>query len=141
MDMAIEFAWSGELIDFTYHCILEGHQTTPNLFNAVIAEKCILINHHFRNIKTNLKLAVNVSDTTATIAFHDNNLPESLLKKITITNTPDLKEQTIQLWLEVHEILKQYNVNDSRSEQTSIDSYYDHYDFKQELAEHYTYEF
>ena len=29
--MAIEFAWSGELIDFTYHHILEGRLTTPTL--------------------------------------------------------------------------------------------------------------
>ena len=139
--MAIEFVWSGELIDFTYHRLLEGLQTTPSLFNAVMAEKCILINHHFRNTKNNLRLAVNVSNTTATIAFYDNNLPESLLKKITITNMPDLEKQTIQLWLEVQEILKQYDVEDSRSEQTSIDSYYDHYDFKRGWAEYNTYEF
>ena len=43
----------------------------------MIAEKCILINHHFRNMKTNLKLAVNVSVHDCHITFHDNNLPDS----------------------------------------------------------------
>ena len=29
MEAAIEFAMSGELMDFTVHCILEGHPTPP----------------------------------------------------------------------------------------------------------------
>ena len=29
MEMAIEFAWSGELMDFAIHNILEGHPTPP----------------------------------------------------------------------------------------------------------------
>ena len=54
MEMAIEFMWSGELIDFTYHQILEGRLTTPSLFNAVMAEKCQLVNHHFLNTRDHL---------------------------------------------------------------------------------------
>ena len=27
--MAVEFAWSGELMDFALHNILEGHPTPP----------------------------------------------------------------------------------------------------------------
>ena len=141
MEMAIEFVWSGELIDFTYHRILEGRLTTPTLFNAVMAEKCQLVNHHFLNTRDHLRIAVNVSHTTATIAFHDNNISDSLIKRMTITNMPDLKEQLIQLWLEVQQILKHYHEEDSRSEKASIESYYRNYEYKQSMAEYYTYEF
>ena len=141
MEMAIEFAWSGELIDFTYHRILEGRLTTPTLFNAVMAEKCQLVNHHFLNTREHLTIAVNVSHTTATIAFHDNNIADSLLKRMTITYTSDLEEQLIQLWLEVQQILKHYHEEDRRSEKASIDSYYRNYEFKRNAAEIYTYEF
>ena len=60
---------------------------------------------------------------------------------MTITNTPDLKEQLIQLWLEVQQILKHYHEEDSRSEKVSIESYYRNYEYKQSMAEYYTYEF
>ena len=141
MEMAIEFAWSGELIDFTYHRILEGLLTTSTLFNAVMAEKCQLVNQHFLNTRNHLKIAVNVSNTTAIITFHDNNIADSLLKIFTITNMPDLKEQLIQLWLEVQQILKHYHEEDSRSEKASIESYYRNYEYKQRLSELDTYEF
>ena len=141
MEMAIEFAWSGELIDFTYHCILEGLLTTPTLFNAVMVEKCKLVNQHFLNTRNHLKIVVNVSNTTAIITFHDNNIADSLLKIFTITNMPDLKEQLIQLWLEVQQILKHYHEEDSRSEKASIESYYRSYEYKQRLSELDTYEF
>ena len=36
MEAAYEFAWSGELMDFTLHRILEGRSTTPALFNEVM---------------------------------------------------------------------------------------------------------
>ena len=131
----------GKLIDFTYHRILEGRLTTPTLFNAVMAEKCQLVNHHFLNTRNHLKIVVNVSHTTVTIAFHDNNIADSLLKRMTITNMPDLEEQLIQLWLEVQQILKHYHEEDSRSEKASIESYYRNYEFKRNLAKIYTYEF
>ena len=141
MEMAIEFTWSGELIDFTYHRILEGCLTTPTLFNTVMAEKCQLVNQHFLNTRNHLKIAVNDSNTTAIIAFHDNNIADSLLNIFTITNMPDLKEQLIQLWLEVQQILKHYHEEDSRSEKASIESYYRNYEYKQRLSELDTYEF
>ena len=121
--------------------ILEGRLTTPTLFNTVMAEKCQLVNHHFLNTRDHLKLVVNISHTTATIAFHDNNIADSLIKKMTITNMPDLEEQLIQLWLEVQQILKHYHEEDSRAEKASIDSYYRNYEFKRNWAEIYTYEF
>ena len=141
MEMAIEFAWSGELIDFTLHRILQGRLTTPTLFKAVMAEKCQLVNQHFLNTRNHLRIAVNVSNTTATIAFHDNNLEDSLLKLLTITNTPDLEKQLIQLWREVQQILKHYNEEDRRSEKASIESYYRNYEYKQRLSQLDTYEF
>ena len=72
METAYEFALSGELIDFTIHRILEGRSTIPTLFQEVMIEKCRLVNYHFANTRDHLKIAANVTDTTATITFYNN---------------------------------------------------------------------
>ena len=69
MDEAYEFALMGELIDFTLHHIIEGKSTPPSLFQEVMLEKCRLVNYHFANTRDHLKIAANVTDTTATITF------------------------------------------------------------------------
>ena len=141
MEAAYEFALSGELIDFTLHRILEGHSTTPALFNEVMAEKCQLVNHHFSNTRDHLRIAVNVSSMTATIAFHNINIEDSQLKIVTITNTPNLEKQLVQLWCEVQQILKHYNEEDRISEMASIESYYRNFEYKRMMAQLYNYEF
>ena len=69
MDEAYDFAMMGELIDFTLHRIIEGKSTPPSLFQEVMLEKCRLVNYHFANTRDHLKIAANVTNTTATITF------------------------------------------------------------------------
>ena len=141
METAYEFALSGELIDFTIHRILEGCSTTPTLFQEVMIEKCRLVNYHFANTRDHLKIAANVTNTTATITFYNNCIEDSKVKTVTITNTPDIEMQMVHLWCEVQKILKHYNEEDRVAEMASITSYYHHYEYKQRLAELFTYEF
>ena len=141
MDSAYEFAWSGELIDFTLHHILEGHSTPPTLFQEVMVEKCRLVNYHFSNTRDHLSLVANVSNTTATITFYNTLIEDSQLKIVTITNTPDIETQLVHLWCEVQQILKHYNEEDRVAEMASIESYYRNYEYKQRLSELFTYEF
>ena len=82
MEAAIEFAMSGELMDFTVHCILEGHPTPPTLFIDLMVEKCQLINHHFYNTRDHLRVVTSVTNTVATIKFHD-----ILLARLKIENS------------------------------------------------------
>ena len=141
MEATYEFALSRELVDFTLHRILEGRSTIPALFNEVMAEKCQLVNHHFSNTRDHLRIAVNVSSMTATIAFHNISIEDSQLKIVTITNTPDLEKQLVQLWCEVQQILKHYNEEDRISEMASIESYYRNFEYKRMMAQLYNYEF
>ena len=39
MEMAVEFTWSGELMNFAVHNILEGHPTPPLLFIDLVVGK------------------------------------------------------------------------------------------------------
>ena len=87
----MEFAMSGELMDFTVYRILEGHPTPPTLFIDLMVEKCQLINHHFYNTRDHLRVVTSVTKTVATIKFHDILLADSKLKIVTLTNTLDLQ--------------------------------------------------
>ena len=141
MEATYEFALNGELIDFTLHHILEGRSTPPTLFHEVMIEKCHLVNYHFANTRDHLRIAANVTDTTSTITFYNNLIEYSKIKTVTITNTPDIEMQLVHLWCEIQRILKHYNEEDRVAEKTSLESYYNHYEYKQRLAELFTYEF
>ena len=141
MEAPYEFALSGEVIDFTLHRILEGCPTPPTLFKEVMAEKCQLVNHHFSNTRDHLRIAASVSNTAATIAFHNTLIEDSKLKIVTITNTPDLEKQLVQLWCEVQQVLKHYSEEDRISEMASIESYYRNFEYKKMMAQMYNYEF
>ena len=141
MDAAIEFAVSGETMDFTLDRIRNGHLTPPALFTEIIVEKCQLINHHFLNTRDHLRIAANVTNATATITFHDTILEDSKLKIVTISNTSDLEKQLIHLWLEVQQILKYYNEDDRIAELASIDTYYRTFAYNCMIAQHFIFEF
>ena len=100
MEAAYEFAWSGELVEFTYQQILEGHPTPPLLFIDQMVEKCQLINYHLFNTRDHLKVVACVNNTEATLKFHNLSLADSKLTIVTITNTSDLEKQLVQLWCE-----------------------------------------
>ena len=141
MEAAIEFAVSGETMDFMLERIRNGHMTPPALFTEIIVEKCQLINHHFLNTRDHLRIAANVSSMTATITFHDTIIEYSKLKIITIANTPDLEKQLIHLWLEVQQILKYYNENDCIAELASIETYYNSFAYNRMIVQHFMFEF
>ena len=141
MDAAIEFAVSEETMDFTLDRIRNGHLTPPALFTEIIVEKCQLINHHFLNTRDHLRIAANVSNTTATITFHDTILEDSKLKIVTISNTPDLEKQLIHLWKEVQQILKYYNEDDRIAELASINTYYRTFAYNRMIAQYFIFEF
>ena len=141
MEEAYEFALMGELIEFTLQRIREGKATPPSLFQEVMLEKCCLVNHHFANTRDHLKLAANVTDTAATITFYNNLIEDSKIKTVIISNTPNLETQLVHLWCNVQRILKYFNEEDRIVEMASFKSYYNHYKFKQNWAEIYTYEF
>ena len=101
MEAAIEFPVSGENMEFTIYRIREGHSTPPALFIDIIVEKCKLINHHFCNTRDHIQIVASVTNTAATIKFHDTRLEDSELKIVTVSNTSDLEDQLIHLWTEV----------------------------------------
>ena len=74
---------------------------TPGPIPRSHAEKCRLVNYHFSNTRDHLRIAANVSNTTATIAFYNTLIEDPRLKIVTITNTPDLETQLVHLWCEV----------------------------------------
>ena len=141
MEAAIEFAVSGETMDFALDRIRNGHLTPPALFIEIIIEKCQLVNHHFLNTRDHLRIVANVTNTTATIKFHDTTLEDSELKIVTISNTSDLEDQLIHLWTEVQQLLKFYHEDDRIAELASIDTYYRTFAYNRMIAQYFMFEF
>ena len=135
MEAAIEFAVSGENMEFAIYRIREGHPTPPALFIDILVEKCQLINHHFCNTRDHLQIVTSVTNTMATVKFHDISLEDSELKIVTLSNTSDLKDQLIQLWTEVQKLLRYYHEDDHIAELASIDTYYRNFAYNQMMAE------
>ena len=135
------FALKGELMEFILQLLRDGKPIPPSTFKNIIIEKCRLVNHHFDKTRKHLRLAANVTDTTATITFYDNYIEDSKLTTTSISNTPTLEAQLIQLWRDVQSVLKHFNEEDRIAERASIESYYWQYKLKQEWAELLTYEF
>ena len=141
MEVAYEFALSGENMDFVLYRIRDGHLTPPSLFIDIMVEKCQLINHHFCNTRDHLKVVASVTNTAATVKFHDTLLVDSELKIVTLSNTSDLEKQLIQLWTEVQKLLKYYHEDDRIAELASIDTYYRNFAYNQMLAQFFNFEF
>ena len=76
-----------------------------------------------------------VTNMAATVKFHDTALEDSELKIVTLSNTSDLKNQLVQLWTEVQELLKYYHEDDRIAELASIDTYYRDFKYNQMMAE------
>ena len=124
MEAASTFAVAGETMVYTLRRMSEGHSIPPALFVEIIVEKCHLINFHFKRSKNHLRVVANVNATTATIAIHDINIEDSILKMVPIVNTPDLEQQLVHLWREVHQVLKFYHDDSGTAELASIHLYY-----------------
>ena len=65
-----------------------------------------------------------VTNTAATVKFHDISLEDSELRIVTLSNLPDLEDQLIQLWTEVQDLLRYYHEDDRIAELASIDTFY-----------------
>ena len=141
MEAAREFVMSGELKEFAYNHMLKGHPTPPALFIDIVVEKCQLINQHFCNTRDHLRVVTSVTNTVATIKFLHISLANSPLKIVTLTNTSDLKNQLIQLWVEVQKLLRFFHEEDRIAEMASIESYYRNFAYKRQLTQLFTFEF
>ena len=139
MEAAIEFAISGENMDFAMYCIRQGHPTPPSLFIDIIVEKCQLINYHFCNTRDHLRIVASVTNTAATVKFHDILLEDSKLRTVTLSNLPDLEDQLIQLWTEVQDLLRYYHEDDHITEMASIDTFYRDFEYNQMMAEFFNF--
>ena len=130
MEVAREFVVSGELMESALGRVMEGHPTPPTLFIDIVVEKCQLINQHFCNTRDHLRVVTNVTNTIATIKFLDISLADSPLQIVTLTNTSDLKNQLIQLWVEVQKLSRFFHEEDRVAEMASIESYYRNFAYK-----------
>ena len=106
--------------------LLEDGRTVPSsLFIDILTEKCQLINKHLRRVIDHLVIMASITNTTASIKFHDINLEDdSQILHITLTNLPDLEDQLIHLWMEVRDLLRYYHIDDHAAELASIDTFY-----------------
>ena len=124
MEATFEFAVNGLNMEFALGLMMDGHNIPGGLFVDILTEKCQLIHKHIREAKDCLMMVANVTNTVATIKFFDQNLEDSQLIMVTISNLPDLEDQLYQLWIEVHGLLKDYSIDDHAAELHSIDTYY-----------------
>ena len=86
-------------------------------------------------------IVASVTNTVATIKFHDTTLEDSELKIVMVSNTSDLEDQLIHLWKEVQQLLKFYHEDDRIAELASIDTYYRNFAYNQLMAQFFNFEF
>ena len=124
MDATFEFAVNGENMEFALYRIQEGHTIPAGLFIEIMAEKCQLINQHLWKTCDHLMIVASITNTSVSVQFHDILFEDSEFRCITLSNLPDLEDQLIHLWTEVHDVLQYYHINDHNAELESIDTYY-----------------
>ena len=71
MEAAYEFALNGPNTDFTLYRIQEGHPIPLGLFIDIMTEKCQLINKHLHDTSDHLMIMASITNTLASIQFHD----------------------------------------------------------------------
>ena len=69
-------------------------------------------------------IMASITNTTASIQFHDIYLADSELRHVTLSNLPDLEDQLIHLWTEMRDLLRYYHIDDQAAELASIDTFY-----------------
>ena len=80
MEAAFEFAVNRPNMEFALNRIREGHSVPAGLFIDIITEKCQLINKHLCSTRDYLMIMTSVTNTTASIKFHDIYLEDSELR-------------------------------------------------------------
>ena len=134
MEAAYEFALNGNNMDFALNRIWQGHPIPARLFIDIMTEKCQLINTHLRTTRDFLMTESSITNTSATITFHDIYLNDSKLRKVTLSNKPDLEDQLIYLWMEVRDFLRYFHIDDHEEELASIDTFYHELEYEQMVA-------
>ena len=124
MDAAFEFAINGSNMEFAADLIRTRHTVPAALFIDILTEKCQLINRHLRTTRDYLVIMASVTNTMASIKFHDIYLEDSKIRHVTLSNLPDLEDQLIHLWTEVHDLLRYYHIDDHNVKLASIDTFY-----------------
>ena len=134
MEAAFEFAINGPNMEFALYLLRDGHTVPAGLFIDILTEKCQLINKHLCRVTDHLVIMASVTNTTASIKFYDINLEEdSQLLHVTLSNLPDLEDQLIHLWTEVHDLLRYYHIDDHAAELASIDVFYHDLEYEELL--------
>ena len=137
MEAAYRFALSGDKMNVALHRIQQGHCIPSRLFIDLMTEKCQLINTHLKTTREFLMIDASITNTTATISFHDIFLRDSKFKQITLTNNTNLEDQLIYLWTEVRNLFPEILQNKmiKVAELTSIDTFYHELEYNQMVAE------
>ena len=134
MEAAFEFAVNGPNMEFALYLLRDGRTVPASLFIDILTEKCQLINKHLRRVIDHLVIMVSITNTMASIKFYDINLEEdSQLLCVTLSNLPDLEDQLIHLWTEVHSLLRYYHIDDHTAELASIDMFYHDLEYEELL--------
>ena len=124
MDAAFKFAVNGPNIEFAFNLMKDGRTVPASLFIDILTEKCQLINKHTRESKDCLMMMASITNTMASIKLNDRNLEDSQLLHVTLSNLPVLEDQLYHLWIEVHGLLRYYNIDDHAAELSRIDTFY-----------------
>ena len=131
MDAAFKFTVNGDNMEFAANLIRTGRTVPAALFIDILTEKCQLINRDLCTTRDYLMIMASVTNTTASIKFHDIYLEDSEIRHITLSNLPDLEDQLIHLWTEVLDLLRYYHIDDHDAELASIDTFYSNLAYEQ----------
>ena len=134
MDVAYDFALSGELMDFALDLINQKCKVLAALFIDILTEKCQLISQYLQSTRDCLVLVANLSNDKVSIKFHNTHYEISEKKHITLTNKPDLDDQLIYLWTEVRDLMKYFHIEDHNAELSSINTFYHELEYNRMVA-------
>ena len=131
MDIAYDFALSGELMEFALGLIKQKRKVPAALFVDILTEKCQLIIQYLWSIRDCLVLVPNISKDQVSIKLHDTHYEISEMKHITLTNQPDLDDQLIYLWTEVRDLMRYFHIDDQDAELSCINTFYCELEYNQ----------
>ena len=123
MEAAFEFAVNGDNMEFAANLIRTGHTVPAALFIDIMTEKCQLLNKHLCTTRDYLMIMASITNTMASVKFHDIYLEDSVIHHVTLSNLPDLEDQLIHLWTEMRDLLCYYHIDDHDAELISIDTF------------------
>ena len=129
MEAAIKFAINRPNMESTLNLLSGGHSVPAALFINLMTEKFQLINKHLHSMRNYLMITATVNNTKASVKFHDIYFEDSELCHMILSNLPDLKDQLIYLWTEMHDLLRHYHNDDHHAELVSIDTFYSNLEY------------